>query len=220
MSDVNGKSEVRNRGSRLRWVFVLALIGTALGVFAARFAGVTTNGPAQAQAPARPEPGPLLTREGQRISIPEGSPLRNKLTIAPIAEKEIERSLVLPAVVEADPAKLIKVLPPLAGRITHLDVQLGERVETGQPLIVLDSPDLAAAYADYDRAKVLLALAQKNRDRQRELTKVGGGALKEQLQAETDYITAEVEYQRADARLKQIGVEAEPKNQPKDKART
>src|SRR5262249_9420288 len=164
--------------------------------------------------------GPWRTGEGKGIWIGEGWALRKKLTIAPIAEKEIERSLVLPAVVEADPAKLIKVLPPLAGRITHLDVQLGERVETGQPLIVLDSPDLAAAYADYDRPKVLLPPGQKNRDRQRELTKVGGGALTTKLQAETDYITAEVEYQRADARLKQIGVEAEPKNQPKDKART
>ena len=57
-----------------------------------------------------------------------------------------------PAAVEADPARLIKVLPPLSGRVTQLKVQLGEQVEAGQPLVVIDSPDLAAAYADYDRA--------------------------------------------------------------------
>jgi cobalt-zinc-cadmium efflux system membrane fusion protein len=114
---------------------------------------------------------------------------------------------VLPAVVEADPARLAKILPPLAGRITSLKVQLGGRVEAGQELAILDSPDLAAAYADYDRAKSLLALALKSRDRQRELTRIGGAALKDMQQAETDYVTAEVERKRAEERLRQIGVE-------------
>ena len=111
--------------------------------------------------------------------------------------------------VEADPARLIKVLPPLAGRVTQLKVQLGEQVEAGQPLVVIDSPDLAAAYADYDRAKVLLSLALKNRDRQRALVKIGGAADKDLQQGETDYATAEAELRRAEARLKQIGVDAE-----------
>jgi membrane fusion protein, heavy metal efflux system len=129
-----------------------------------------------------------------------------------VGQKEIQRDLVLPGVVEADPARLVKVLPPLAGRITQLKVQLGEQVEKGQPLVVLDSPDLAAAYADYDRAKVLQSLALKNRDRQRELVKGGGASVREQQQAETDYVTAEVESQRAEARLRQIGVDPETTN--------
>ena len=139
--------------------------------------------------------------------------MRAKLAIEPVAEKDIERDLVLPAVVEADPADLIKVLPPLAGRVTQLKVQLGERVTAGQPLVVIDSPDLAAAYADYDRAKVLLALALKSRDRQRGLAKIGGAADKDLQQAETDYVTAEAELQRAEARLKQIGVDADTHQQ-------
>src|SRR5712691_6909805 len=216
MNDVNAQSDRRGPFWRRGLVFVLVLVGAGSGFIGYRLAGHTTNGPAQAQAPARPTPVPSLVREGERISIPPGSPLRNKLTVDAVGEKEIQRTLVLPAVVEADPARLVKVLPPLAGRITQLEVQLGERVETGQPLVVLDSPDLAAAYAEYDKGKVLLDLARKNRDRQRNLVKVGGGALKEQLQAETDYITAEVEYQRTQARLKQIGVDAETK----DKLRT
>jgi len=155
---------------------------------------------------------PLLSREGNRITIPPDSPLRSKLTIGTVTEKDIQRTLVLPGVVEADPGHLVKVVPPLAGRIIEVKVQLGERVELGQALTVLDSPDLAAAYADYDRAKVILALAAKTRDRQRDLAKIGGGAIKDQQQAETDYVTAEVESQRALARLKQIGVEAETTN--------
>src|SRR5262249_48357412 len=82
----------------------------------------------------------------------------------------------------------------------------------GQALAVLDSPDVATAYADHERANVLLELARKNRDRQRDLSKIGGGSLKDQLQAETDYVTADVEHQRADARLRQIGVDPEAKD--------
>jgi cobalt-zinc-cadmium efflux system membrane fusion protein len=153
-----------------------------------------------------------LIRSGDRVTVPERSPVRTKLAIQSVAEQDIQRSLVLPAVVEADPAHLVKVVPPLAGRVTQLKVQLGERVGAEQPLVVIDSPDLATAYADYDRAKVLLGLALKSRDRQRGLAKIGGAAEKELQQAETDYVTAEVEFARASARLKQIGVDAETTN--------
>jgi cobalt-zinc-cadmium efflux system membrane fusion protein len=164
---------------------------------------------ALAQGPAKPDSGPLLVREGDRIIVPEGSPLRSKLTVEAVAEQEIRRTLVLPAVVEADPSRLVKIVPPLAGRITQLKVQLGERVKEGQPLVVLDSPDLGSAYADHERAAVLLELARKNRDRARDLSKIGGAAVRELQQAETDYVTANVEHIRADARLRQIGVNPE-----------
>lgn len=152
-------------------------------------------------------------RVGQRITVPDGSPLRTKLAIQAVTEQDFQRSLLLPAVVEADPGHLIKVLPPLAGRVTQLKVQLGERVQSGQPLVVIDAPDLATAYADYDRAKDLLALALKNRDRQRILGKEGWTAEKDLQQVETDYATAQVELQRARARLKKIGVDAEATNE-------
>ncbi len=147
-----------------------------------------------------------VIRNGKTVSVPEGSPVRSKLAIEPVAAKDIKRDLVLPAVVEADPAHLIKVSPPLSGLVTQLKVELGQRVKAGQGLVVIDSPDLGSAYSDYNRAKVLLALAQKSRDRERGLEKVGGAALKDLQQAETDYVTAEVEYARATAHLKQIGV--------------
>jgi len=163
----------------------------------------------------RPEPAAKaapLVHSGDAIAVPDGSPLRAKLAIAPVIAREVPRDLALPAVVEVNPARLIKVAPPLAGRVTQLKVTLGEQVKAGQPLFVIDSPDLAAAYSDYDRAKALLALAQKNRDRQRGLSKIGGAAEKDLQQAETDYATAEVEDQRATAHLKQIGIDPEASN--------
>jgi len=189
----------------------LGLVGLAVVLVTGAYRQIVTSywTNALAQGPAKPDSGPLLIREGDRIIVPEGSPLRAKLTVEAVAEQQIQRTLVLPAVVEADPSRLVKVLPPLAGRITQLKVQLGERVKEGQPLAVLDSPDLGTAYADHERATVLLDLARKNRDRARELAKIGGAAVRDLQQAETDYVTAEAEHQRADARLRQIGVNPE-----------
>src|SRR6185437_9343646 len=65
-------------------------------------------------SPVYSEPSPALAkaaipliRSGNTIRLPEGSPLRAALTIEPVVAKDVKRDLVLPAVVEADPARLI-----------------------------------------------------------------------------------------------------------------
>src|SRR5262249_20273501 len=94
---------------------VLLLIGAGLGGGAFRMVEIA---PGPEAWPATKVSVPSLVRNGQQIEIPEGSPLRDKLKIEAVVQKEILSTLVLPAVVEADPARLVKVLPPLSGRIT------------------------------------------------------------------------------------------------------
>jgi membrane fusion protein, heavy metal efflux system len=202
-----GVKSKKTRGPVSGTVLVTLVVGALLGALAYRFAVSPNSAPPP--EPVTAQNVPQLVRDGQQIIVPDGSPVRSKLTIDAVAQKEVQRNLVLPAVVEADPARIVKVLPPLAGRITQLKVQLGEEVEQGRPLLVLDSPDLGTAYADHERAKANLALAIKNRDRLRDLVKTSAIAVRELQQAETDTINAEVEKQRAEARLKQIGVDPE-----------
>ena len=156
---------------------------------------------------------PMLIREGAQISVPEGSPLRGKLTVGSVEEREIQRKLILPAVVEADPAHTVKVLPPVAGRVTDLLVQLGERVVQGQELAVIDSGDLAQAYADIEKAKSVRTLTKNALDRQLNLEKAGGTAIKDREQAQSDYNQAVAEIDRAEARLRSMGVPADQKEQ-------
>ena len=212
--DHSGHSKSVQGTSQLGTWLALVVVAGALGAGGYRLLAGPLGGPQP--APSVAAKVPVLVRTGERISVPEGSPMRSSIVVEPVALQDLQRNLVLPAVVEADPARLIKVLPPLSGRVTQLKVQLGEQVEAGQPLVVIDSPDLGSAYADYDRAKVLLSLALKNRDRQRGLVKIGGAADKDVQQSETDYATADAELRRSDARLKQIGVDAETP----DKTRT
>jgi len=149
---------------------------------------------------------PPVLQSGDRIVVPEGSPVRDALAVAPVALKDIRRDLVLPAVVEADPGRTVKVLPPVAGRVVSQKVQLGERVAQGQELLVLDSGDLAQAFADDEKARTLLTLTKQALDRQLGLEKSGGAAIKDREQAQSDYAQAQSEFARAETRLRSIGV--------------
>jgi membrane fusion protein, heavy metal efflux system len=115
--------------------------------------------------------------------------------------------------VEADPARTVKVLTPVAGRLIDLKVQLGERVERGQELAVIDSSDLAQAYADNDKARSALKLTKQALDRAMALEKYSAGAVKDRQQAENDHAQAQAEFERAQSRLRAIGVSADPKEE-------
>jgi cobalt-zinc-cadmium efflux system membrane fusion protein len=85
--------------------------------------------------------------------VPEGSPYRTRISVAPVEQKEIRRTLVLPATVEADPVLTLNILPPLTGRIVELKVRLGDEVTQGQTVAVLDSGDLAQVLSDTEKAR-------------------------------------------------------------------
>jgi membrane fusion protein, heavy metal efflux system len=207
--DNSNQTPFRRALMRAGTAIVLVAIMIALGTSLYR----SGTRAAQSGAPASRSEIPLMTRDGSRITVPEGSPLRTKLTVEAVAAKEIQRKLVLPAVVEADPAATVKVLPPLAGRVIDLKVQLGGRVTQGQVLAVIDSSDLAQAYADDSKARSALKLTTQALDRLLVLEKSRAIAVKDREQAQSDHAQAQAEMQRAESRLKAIGVSAEQPEQ-------
>ena len=95
--DKNDRTLRRHRA----WTgILLLLIGAGMGAGAYRLIATPSGGEA---LPIPKIGAPNLIKNGGRIEIPDGSPLRDKLTIDAIGQKEIKRNLVLPAVVEADP---------------------------------------------------------------------------------------------------------------------
>jgi cobalt-zinc-cadmium efflux system membrane fusion protein len=171
--------------------------------------GCSHGGPAQEAAPA-------FVRRGGRIEVPADSPLRQRLKIAPVELHRAPHQLEFPATVEADPAHMANVLPALAGRVVSLHVDLGDHVQRGQLLAVIDSGDLAQAYADVDKARDALDLARKALDRARGVQQAGGAAVKDLEAAQSGYAQAGAEYRRAQARLAALGgnVEARSGSRP------
>jgi membrane fusion protein, heavy metal efflux system len=156
--------------------------------------------------PNPPSEQAVFMRIADRIIVPPASPLRSRLVVTQTASKDVSHTLVLPAIVEVDPARTVKVLPPVAGLVVALKVQLGERLAQGQELAVIDSGDLAQAYSDDEKARTMLTLTKQTLDRQIGLEKSGGGAVKDREQAQSDYAQAKSELDRAEVRLRAIGV--------------
>ena len=160
------------------------------------------------------EPPALMVRQGDKIFVPEGSALRNDLTVMPAVSKPVSGVMVLPAVVEADPARTAAVLTPLSGRLVTLKVGLGDRVSQGQLLAVIDSPDLGQAYDDDEKAADALKLTEKNLGRQEAQNKLGVASDRDLDQAKSDHAQAAAEYARTQARLKMLGASLERRVKP------
>jgi cobalt-zinc-cadmium efflux system membrane fusion protein len=142
-----------SRGRAFLWgglglgvLFVLALFTRGFGLL-----GGAAKGP---EGPA------LMVRQGDRITVPEGSALRDRLS---------------------------------------------------QPLAIIDSPDLAQAYDDNDKAADAFKLADKMLARQKEQSKIGTASEQDLDQAKSNYSQAEAEYSRTQAHLRTLGVAADTK---------
>lgn len=176
----------------------------ALAVAAVALIGWNVVG-LQAREAAAPAAEPALVHDGDLLRLPQTSPLRRSLLVQPVQEQQVQAPFTLPAAVEADPARLVRVLPPLAGRIVRLNKQLGDAVKAGELLFVMDAPDFAQANADAAKAQSALTLARRNLQRQRELEKADIAAGRDLEQAQSDYEQAASEAARAAARLAQAG---------------
>jgi cobalt-zinc-cadmium efflux system membrane fusion protein len=150
--------------------------------------------------------GAHLIREKGSIIVPETSPLRKALKIEPVEEQLLERQVNVPGEVEADPAKMIKIISPVSGRIVKLHKKLGDVVTKGEALFSLDSTELSQSFSEATKSQEALILAKRNLDRQKELNTAGISARKELDVAESEYNQAVGEAERTKARLALLGI--------------
>jgi membrane fusion protein, heavy metal efflux system len=110
-------------------------------------------------------------------------------------------------VVSPDVNRTIHVTSLGSGRVVDLKVKLGDSVKKGQTLLVISSPDLASAFADYEKAKADEALSRKALDRAQMLYDRGAIAAKDLEVAQDAEDKAKVDLQTADHRVTILGGE-------------
>ena len=143
----------------------------------------------------------MFTDDHGLLTVPVASPLRSHLAVEAVGTGGQSDTLVLPAVVDADPARVINILAPLTGRVVALKVKLGDRVTQGEALAIIASGDMAQAYADDDKAQDAFALAEKELKRAHGVRQAGGAADKDIEAAQSAYNQAQAELARAQSRL-------------------
>lgn len=177
------------------------IVGQAAALMLAGLVACNGGSGAAAKKEDAAPPPPTVERHDKLLFVPVASPLRQRLVVAAAATEDVQRKLLAPASVEAEPSRLAKISPPLAGRVVKLFVHFGDAVKQGGPLFTLDAPDLVSAQSDYLKAKSALAQGERNLARQTDLKEHGIGAQRELEQAQTDRDTAHSELDRTVKRL-------------------
>lgn len=138
------------------------------------------------------------------LRFPAGSPQLNFIKIETVESLPEPLLDPLSARIAYDENHTVRVSSPIAGRVTRLLAQPGERVAAGQPLALVDSPEFAAAAADVAKSAADLQLKQKTYARTTELYKAEVIARKEVENAESDLRQTEAEHNRAKLRLRNL----------------
>lgn len=108
-----------------------------------------------------------------------------------------------------DDNRTARVFSPVAGRVVRIAAEAGQRVKAGDPLLWIDSPDYGQAVSDAVKAETDLQHKKEALERAKRVYDAQGIALKDLEAAEADWREADAEAQRAQARLKNLGVGAE-----------
>ena len=97
-----------------------------------------------------------------------------------------------------------RVFSSIAGRVTKIAADAGQRVRAGDPLLWIDSPDYAQGASDSLKAEADLLRKKKTYERAKLLFDAQGLARKDLESAEADWRQADAEAQRATARMKNL----------------
>ena len=108
-------------------------------------------------------------------------------------------------VINPDVNKEVPVLSLGGGRVVAIKVKLGDYVTKGQTLLLIDSPDLSAAFADYQKFKADDQLAQKQLARAQLLYSKGAIALADLEMSEDSATKAKTDLQAAIQHVQVMG---------------
>jgi membrane fusion protein, heavy metal efflux system len=122
-----------------------------------------------------------------------------------VESRDLPSELNANGTVQPDVNKTIHVTSLGSGRVVELKARLGDYVKKGQELLVISSPDLAAAMGDYQKASADEALARKALDRAQLLYSKGALAQKDLEVAENAETKAISDQKTAESRLRMLG---------------
>lgn len=182
------------------WTVVRPFVNPALLLFGMMAACCLTA--CEKTRDATPENAPKVV--GSSISFSADSlQLKNIQTVK--VEGPRERELQVPGRLTWDEERTVRVFTPFAGRVTRILANVGQRVQAGQALAELTSPDFGQAQTDARKAEADLATKTLQLSRVKELAAAGVAAGKDLQQAEAERHNADAEFRRASARVSLFG---------------
>jgi membrane fusion protein, heavy metal efflux system len=174
-----------------RRLFAFALVALAPAVIAGATGCHKNSQASEAQGPQPPPGEAWLTPQQVKDA---------KIEFSPVADQNVDDTILTSGKVTFDDQKVAHIHSPVSGRVSKIDAQLGQRVKKGQPLAVIESPDIGIASSDVGKANADLIAAEHDFKRQKELFDSPGGHAASQKDvevAEDNYRKAKAELERA-----------------------
>jgi len=127
------------------------------------------------------------------------------VTIQPVT---LTRTLRLTGNVTFNAFQTTPVITQVGGPVSRILVVPGERVQKGQQLLEISSPDYTQMRAAYLKAKDVLRVADKNFARAQDLFSHGAIADRDLLQAESDRNQAKADFDASEQGLRILGIKS------------
>lgn len=141
------------------------------------------------------------------IELPEGSPALGGLETEPVAFQPIRMSLrAQGGKILANENRLAHLSARVPGRIVAVYANLGDRVNTGDRLLLLDSPAFGEAQLEYRKTMTAVRVTEKALDRAKALVGRGAIGAGEYQRREADYDNARADLQEAEEKLHLLGM--------------
>ncbi|MGA7463566.1 MAG: efflux RND transporter periplasmic adaptor subunit [Candidatus Korobacteraceae bacterium] len=125
--------------------------------------------------------------------------------LMPVQVRKVSDEVHVNCVVSPDVNRSIPVVSLGGGRVVEISAKLGDYVTKGQPLLMINSPDLSGAFSDYQKAKADELLAEKQLARSKLLYDKGAIALADLETVQDAADKAKVDLDTSVAHVKVLG---------------
>jgi membrane fusion protein, heavy metal efflux system len=119
------------------------------------------------------------------------------LVVQPVIDEDVGGAVVASGKVTFDDLRVSPVFSPVTGRVVRIEAQPGQRVKKGQPLAVIESPDVGNAFSDLAKAHADMTAAEHDYKRQKELFDAHAASQKDYEAALDNFQKAKAELSRA-----------------------
>ncbi len=147
-----------------------------------------------------PTPAPAAT------NVTLSAAQRQRVQLQAVAVSTYHRTIDTSGTVNFDADSSTTVLAPISGPVVKLLVPLGAKVNAGDPLAVIDSPDFAAAVSAYRKAVATAKNTRRIAELDDELFQHGALSRRDLDQARTDAINADADRDAALQQVHSLGV--------------
>lgn len=183
--------------------------GSALCVAVATAIAVAHSS-CQSKQDDAPKPSPPTAQSSAQpgmIELPDGSPMLARLQTDRVGSRPIRMSLKAQGgKILANEDRLAHLSARVPGRIVAVFANLGDRVKSGDRLLLLDSPSFGEAQLEFRKTKTAVRVTEKALERAQALLDRGAIGVGEYQRREADYENARADLHEAEEKLHLLGM--------------